>query len=144
MKYASTLERSASQHDERTFALVLFRFTRVKFKRKLSANARKETQFCISFAGGEVYLWVVLCLRWRRSCKPVPNFKCEPCEAMNIRVRAGSSPSLVNLASSSVHTYLACLPLRASLNFSNMASSVAPSYSYGIAMTPNITAANSN
>ena len=48
VKCASTLEHSASQHDGRTFALALFRFTRVKFKRKLSANARKETQFCIS------------------------------------------------------------------------------------------------
>ena len=48
VRCASTLEHSACQHDGRTFALALSRFSCVKFKRKLSANARKGTQFCIS------------------------------------------------------------------------------------------------
>ena len=42
---ASTLEHSASQHDGRTFALALSLFTRVKFTRNLSANARKKRNF---------------------------------------------------------------------------------------------------
>lgn len=41
-------------------------------------------------------------------------------------------------------SYLASFPCRASLSFSIKASSVVPSYSYGIAITPNITASNSN